>query len=306
VRYHTVCSRHWGIHTVGPLRLVTGDVLGLFRVVVGDGRVEPFALFPRVAEMPSLARLGGRPSLSPQDHAEARPGQGALTLGVRDYRAGDDVRRLHWPAFARRGTPAVRELDRDLVPYFTLFLDLERRHRAGTGRKSTLEYLVRAAASIVWSSVRRGDLTQVFGHGAEELAVPPGGGEGHLARALYELIRVRQEGPVPVLDLVERHRAHLPAGSTAVVLSGGTDLDLVRLSELLDDARARRVRLAVLAVDAETFAGIERWPSPPAAILERRQALLGVLRGHGAPGAVLTAEDDLLRELARPDLLDVA
>jgi uncharacterized protein (DUF58 family) len=306
VRYETACSRRWGIHTVGPLRVVSGDALGLYRITVSDDHVEPFALFPRVAEMPSLARLGGRSSLSPEDHAESRPGQGALTLGVRDYRAGDEVRRVHWPAFARRGAPAVRELERDLVPYFTLFLDLEKRHRAGTGRKSTLEYLVRTAASIVWSSVRRGDLTQVFAHGAEELAVPPGSGEGHLARALYELIRVRQEGETPVLDLLEQHRAHLPPGSTAALLAGTTTLDLERLSELLDDTRARRVRLAVIAVDADTFAGIERWPSPPEVIADRRQALLGLLRAHGAPGVVLTAEDDLMRELARADFLDVA
>jgi len=31
LRYRTACSRRWGIYTVGPLRLTTGDPFGLFR-----------------------------------------------------------------------------------------------------------------------------------------------------------------------------------------------------------------------------------------------------------------------------------
>src|SRR5689334_16894237 len=122
LRYRTTCSRRWGIYTVGPLRLTTGDPFGLFRVVVPLAAPAPFAVFPRLVEMTALFRLGGAPSLAPQERGETRAGQGALVLGVRDYRAGDDVRRMHWPAFARRGSPAVRELERDLLPYLTLFL----------------------------------------------------------------------------------------------------------------------------------------------------------------------------------------
>ena len=105
LRYRTACSRRWGIYTVGPLRLTTGDPFGLFRVVVHLAPPAPFAVFPRLVEMTALFRLGGAPSLAPQERAEARAGQGALVLGVRDYRSGDDVRRMHWPAFARRGFP---------------------------------------------------------------------------------------------------------------------------------------------------------------------------------------------------------
>ena len=304
LRYRTACSRRWGIYTVGPLRLTTGDPFGLFRAVVPLSPPAPFAVFPRLVEMPALFRLGGAPSLAPQERAEARAGQGALVLGVRDYRAGDDVRRMHWPAFARRGSPAVRELERDLLPYLTLFLDLAKRHRAGTGLKSTIEYLVRTAASVLWSASRRGDLAQLFAEGATTTFVPPGRGVAHLADALYELIRVRQEGAVDLLDLVERHAPHVPTRSTAVILSGSTALDEARLGPLLDALAARRVAVVVLAVEADSFLPIDRLAASADAMRLRRRALLGMLRDRDVSGAVLGSEDDLPATLLRADLLD--
>ena len=304
LRYRTICSRRWGVYTVGPLRLTVGDPLGLFRVVVGAAPPEPFPVFPRLVEMPALGRLGGAPSLTAEERAEARPGQGALVLGVRDYRPGDDVRRMHWPAFARRGSPAVRELERDLLPYLTLFLDLEKRNRAGTGLKSTMEYLVRTAASILWSASRRGDLAQLFAAGATEVFVSPGRGTAHLAHALYELIGSRQEGSTGLLDLVDRHRAHVPSRSTVVVLSGTTALDLDRLAADLDAFAARDVRAAVVAVEADSFLPIDRLASSAAAARGRGEALLARVREREALARVIGAYDDLPVTLSRADLFD--
>jgi len=304
LRYRTACSRRWGIYTVGPLRLTTGDPFGLFRVVAHLVPPSPFAVFPRLVEMTALSRLGGAPSLAAQETAEARAGQGALVLGVRDYRAGDDVRRMHWPAFARRGAPAVRELERDLLPYLTLFLDLAKRHRAGTGLKSTIEYLVRTAASVLWSASRRGDLAQLFAEGAATTFVPPGRGVAHLGDALYELIRVRQEGSIDILSLVERHGPHVPSRSIAVILSGTTALDLERLGPRLDAFAARRVAVAVLAVEADSFLPIDRLASSVEAMSARRLTLLSFLRDRDVAGTVLTSDDDLPAMLVRADLLD--
>ena len=234
--YRIACSRSWGLYTVGPLSLAASDPLGLFRAEKRVPQVEPFAVFPRVYPVHGLARLGARPSLAPQDLTTSRPGQSLAYMGVREYRPGDEVRRIHWPATARRGAPAVKEFEVDLVPYFTLFVDLDRAHRAGTGLKCTLEYVVRAAASLLWSAVRRGDTVQMFGEGASSLFVPPGAGELHLTHCLFELIRVRQEGR-PLLELLEQHRLQVPSGSTVALLSGTTALDAARLGPLLDAFR---------------------------------------------------------------------
>lgn len=304
--YRTQCSRAWGIHAVGPMRLATSDPFGLFHAERSWPEVAPFAVFPRVWPVAGLERLGARPSLSPQEITSARPGQSLAYLGVRDYRPGDDIRRIHWPATARRGSPAVKEHEVDLVPYFTLLLDLDRAHRAGTGLKSTLEYLVRTSACLVWTAARRGDLVQVLGEGRRSLVVPPGAGTLHATHALYELIHVQQDGRVPLLELVEQHRTHLPPGSTAALLAGTLFLDLERLEETLASLQAGGVRPVVLLVNKDSFLPIERRAAPREQTAEQSRALVSLLRARRVPGAVLSAEEELEDALARPDLFGEA
>jgi uncharacterized protein (DUF58 family) len=292
------------VHLVGPLAVSASDPLGLFspRRVFPD--IEPFDLFPRVHAVAGLDRLGSRQSFVSQELTTSRAGQSATYLGVRDYRPGDDVRRIHWRATARRGEPAVKELELDLSPYFTLFLDLERAHRAGTGEKSTLEYVVRTAASLLASAARRGDVVQVFGEFSRPLFVPPGRGELHLAHALDQIIRVRQDGRASLLEVVERERASLPAGSTAALLSASAFLDLERLAEAFGALRAQRLQPLLVAVDKDSFLQIDRPSRPPAEVETRLQKLHAVAHSHAVPVAVLTAEQELEAEISRPGWLE--
>jgi len=306
LRYRTFCSRPWGVYTVGPLTLGMSDPLGLFHAQRTAGSLGVFAVFPQVHEMAGLERLGARPSLAPEETTAGRSGQGALYLGVRDYRPGDDLRRIHWPATARRGAPAVKEHEVDLAPHFTLFLDLDHAHRAGTGKKSTLEYVVRAAAALLWSASRRGYAVQLVAEGARPLFVAPGRGEEHLTHCLYELIRLRQDGTTPLLEVVERHRPHLQPGTTAAILSGTISVELVSLEELLEAFQTRGVRPLLLFVNSDSFAPIDRWALPPKKARQRCEEIGSLMRSRGVPGAILDAGQDLAEELARPDLfLDV-
>jgi uncharacterized protein (DUF58 family) len=302
LRYRTFCSRAWGLYLVGPLSLSTSDPLGLFRAERGAGGIGTFAVFPQVQEMAGLERLGARPSLAPEETTAGRSGQSALYLGVRDYRPGDDLRRIHWPATARRGAPVVREHEMDLAPHFTLFLDLHRAHRAGTGKKSTLEYVVRAAAALLWSASRHGYAVQLVAEGAQPVFVAAGRGEEHLAHCLYELIRLRQDGTTPLLDVVERHRPHLQPGSTAALLNGTISLDTTALEELIEALAMRGVRPLLLFVNSDSFAAIDRWALPAKKARERCEEIRALLRSRGVPGAILDAEQELGTELSRQDL----
>lgn len=304
--YRALCSRSFGEYRVGPLLLAAADPLGLFRASRLVPQMETFTVFPRLLPVAGLERLGALQSHAPESLALARPGQSFGYLGVREYRSGDEARRIHWRASARRPALATKEFETDLQPYFTLLLDLDRAGRGGTGRRSTLEYLVRTAVSLVSHAARRGDLVQVIAEGAKPMLVPPGRGELHATFALLELVRCRQDGRSPLLDVVDRHREHLPPGSTAVLLCTSAGLDAERLAGTAAALQAGRVRPAVLLVNEASFAAIERLQPPPERARERLAGLLLALRERGVPAAVLEAQQDLAAELGREDLLGVA
>jgi len=214
-------------------------------------------------------------------------------MGVREYRPGDDLRRVHWPATARRGTLMVKEVEVDLAPYFSVFIDLDRRHRAGMGRKSTLEYVLRTAASVIWSAVRSGGFVQVAGMGAKALHVPPGRGENHLTFALYELIHAGLDGTVPLPEVLLQNLPYVPAGSTVVLVSGTVFLDLAATGDIVEALRSRGARVAVFLVNNFSFPAIAGWPPPRVEVMEKTREVVFFLRSRGVPVRVLEESDDL-------------
>jgi uncharacterized protein (DUF58 family) len=296
-------ARQWGLYTVGPISVGRFDPLGLFFASRRVERLDPFEVFPRAAKVEAVALLGGRAAVAARDVTAAAAGQSLLFRGVRDFVAGDDVRRIHWPATARRGTPMVREHERDLQPVFTLFLDLERRGRAGLGRKSTLEYLVRVGASLLWTAHRRGDAFGLVAESDRPLVVPPAQGEAHLAAALHELVVAKQTGTRPLAEVVERHREFTPPGAAAALLLSTTDVDVGALATTIASLRASAVRSLVVVVDALAFPPIDRPPTPAEVVRERRTTLLERLVALDVPSALLGPDDTPEERLVHPDFL---
>jgi uncharacterized protein (DUF58 family) len=299
--YRTFVARQWGVYTVGPLSVGRQDPLGLFLARRKLTRLDPFEVFPKAVEVEALSASGGRSRVVPRDVTAPAAGQSLLFRGVREFQAGDDVRRIHWPATARRGTPMVREHERDLQPVFTLFLDLDRRGRAGLGRKSALEYLVRVGASILWTAHRRGDAFALAAQADEPFVLLPAVGEGHLATALHHLVIARQSGRVPLLDVVEQHRDLTPPGATAALLASTTEMDLDQLERTLDALRATAARPLVVVVDSLAFPPVDRPPTPAEVARELRTALGERLRSLDVPAAILGPDDTPEDALRRPD-----
>jgi uncharacterized protein (DUF58 family) len=200
----------------------------------------------------------------------------------------------------------VRENERDLQPVFMLFLDLERRGRAGLGRKSTLEYLVRVGASFLWTAHRRGDAFGVVAESDRLLVVPAAQGEAHLAAALHQLVIAKQTGTRPLAEVVARNREFAPPGAAAALLLSTTEVDLEALAEAIGSLRATAAHPIVVAVDALAFPPVDRAPTPIETVRSRRAALVDLLTELDIPSAVLGPDDTPEDQLVRPDFLDLS
>ena len=107
---------------------------------------------------------------------------------------------------------------------------------------------------------------------------------------------------MPLLELVERHRMHVPSGSTAALLSGTIFLDLAGLEETLAALQARGVRPVALLVNKDSFLPIDRRAVPREEAAEQARAVTSLLRARAVPGAILSADGDLETDLGRSDL----
>jgi uncharacterized protein (DUF58 family) len=154
VRGWATTSFHWqftpkcrGEYPIEQPSIATGFPFGLWhakRTVHVENR-----LLVRPATFP----LSSVPQTEGSDYtgsclSEVRAGDAGDVLGVRPYRRGDSLRRIHWAHTARLGRLIVCERQSPTRPTAQIVLDAEATIHCGSGPDSSLQWATRIAASL--------------------------------------------------------------------------------------------------------------------------------------------------------------
>src|SRR4051794_35382766 len=206
-------SLHYGVHgdrrgrhVLGPLGLRLVDPFGLVeRRATGTDTVQ-LLVVPRVQELGPEGPAGGHGG-GGEGSRRTIAVQGEDDVSTREYRHGDDLRKVHWRATARTGELMVRLEERPWRAPATLFLHTRARAPpaapppppgtvtgpAGDDRPppDSLEWLVEAAASIGTVLAHRGAVLRTVTDGGE---LVPGSGRGGLTAGSL-LDRLATVGP---------------------------------------------------------------------------------------------------------------
>jgi uncharacterized protein (DUF58 family) len=146
--YSIGCSRR-GAYQVGPLVAVAGDPIGLTQreTVV----CEPFELLVH----PEVERVSGRPLTRQYEDPPMRPPvskpwpSGMELYGMREFRPGDNIRRIVWRATARTGKLMIWEAEQGITDRILVVLDTDRGHHSRDGEHSeSFETAVKIVASL--------------------------------------------------------------------------------------------------------------------------------------------------------------
>ena len=218
-----VCERR-GVFRVGPWDLEMGDPFGLFRVTQHHAETTTLMVYPRAAHIPQLELPRGR--AGSRAFSFERVAQETITVGgVRDYVAGDSLRRIHWPVTAHRDRLTVREFDREPTGDLWLVVDMDSGVQAGHGSEATQEYAVVLAASLAARYAREGERRGIglVASGRNPAFLPPARGQAQLWRILRALAEVEPGGDTPLASVLDRLLHSLGSGRTAVVITPSQD-----------------------------------------------------------------------------------
>lgn len=144
-----------GRFEIGPMSVRVSDPFGLVELGRSFRTTVPLTVTPRTVRLPNIP-LGGAWTGSGDNRPRAFATGSAEDVTVREYRRGDDLRRVHWHSSARVGELMVRREEQPWQSRATLFLDNRLRSHRGQGIASSLEAAVSAAASIAVHLSHRG------------------------------------------------------------------------------------------------------------------------------------------------------
>ncbi len=273
-------ARTWltvrGGFRLGPTRITSGDPFGIFRVsrvipasksLVVLPMMFPINEFPSPPGMLPGGRVIRRKSIDVTPHAS----------GVREYVAGDPMKRIHWPTSIRRERLMVKEFEQDPQAEVWLFLDMHKNVHVSRSagdldehpvddlmllrrRKlklpfSTLEYSVTITASLAHYFLgQRRSVGLVTASEKEYKAIPAERSERQEVKILEELAFLRAESTFTLPGLVTAQMGQLPQGSSAILVTPmiGSELLLA-----VDSLQRRNLRAVVVLLMTQSFGGSE-------------------------------------------------
>lgn len=147
-----------GHYRSGPLRVRLTDPFGLIEATRSFATRTPFVVTPAVDPLPA-AQPPYSLDVGENVGSHSIGSHGADDASTREYRHGDDLRKIHWRSTARTGALMVRHEERPWQGHTSLLLDLravahdaspsDTEHR-GTDARDTnsMEWAISAVASI--------------------------------------------------------------------------------------------------------------------------------------------------------------
>jgi uncharacterized protein (DUF58 family) len=136
-----------GRYTVGPLVVRLSDPFGLAQVTSELAGTSEVIVHPHVEAL-SPPSLGGELASASTTRVRHLFSQGDEFYTTRDYRDGDDLRKVHWRSSAKRGQLMIRQEERPWQARALIALDLRRGAHRGHGGQASFERIVSIAASI--------------------------------------------------------------------------------------------------------------------------------------------------------------
>ena len=260
-----------GLFRLGPTRLISGDIFGLFRATreflsSTDLLVVPF--------MVDLAAFPAPHGILPGGKAVRRKTVNVTpyAAGVREYIPGDSLNRIHWPTTVRRDRLMVKEFDEDPQAEVWIFIDaqdtvqvvLPEEIPAVKGEfawllmrkaeiklpSSTIEYSVSIAASIANYFINSGQEVGLASVGQVFTILTAEKGERQMGKILETLALLQPGGDLPFLGLITAQENHLPKGSTVVMITPSTDHGVALAA---NELALRGMHPVVILIDPSTF-----------------------------------------------------
>lgn len=263
----TLLLRRRGWYAWKPLRVCSGYPFGLFKSSLRCESAQAFLVYPALGRLNRgrfrqfLAQVA--PSMG-DTNQRARFHRAAQNdfHGLRDYRAGDSPRWIHWRSSARRRSLMVREFEE--TPSDHLILVIEPWTAGAAADAEALETAVALAATICWEWCRQKGDRFVLAVAAPEAPIVLEGVTGReFARLALECLALLAGAETPDVDgTIERLAdARLPAAPIVVLTTRPSDL-ATRLS--------RRLRRPVSSLNVAELPSYDFFERPDAGLIPKQ------------------------------------
>lgn len=241
------------------------------------------AVLPRPGRMWDWEAPGGRRHSAIGVETPDRSGASQEFYAVREYRAGDPLRHVHWKLTARSGKLMVREFQTTSSLEVEVIPNASAGDYRGPAAAEMLEGVVALTATLCAELLRRGFYVRLWSAGQELRSTTLDCGPAHVKRLLVELARLEANRTEPYAELLERVAAHFVPRAAVVAVTP---------YHVLPDVAAVVSRLAAGLHVPQLMVLEPPSTQQPEGVFAPEASVLAAIARSGSPGYRFRADDD--------------
>jgi len=261
-RSYELLFRQRGIYPVGPLRLISGDLFGMYENIRDFPNEEYLTVFPEILPLSALKLRAEDPfgDRRAQRRIFEDPNQ---VIGVRDYHPEDGFRKVHWPATARTGVLQARIYQPVSSQMMVVCLNVATTAHFWDGViTEMLEQLIKVAATLVYQGMQSGYAVGLISngylsHAGQPFRVSPGRTPAQLARLLQTLAGLTPLTTSSFEQYLMKSTSSLPYGATLVIVTALVTSDLAETLVRLERYRKHMTLISLEETPPPEIRGIQ-------------------------------------------------
>jgi len=224
IKHGCICEQR-GRYILGPTTISFFGFLGFFYIQRVQEAGKVIYVYPKtfnVVRTPSLTR-GHLPWFGLETIFAS--GEEHEFFGLREYKKGDSLKRIHWFTVAKKNKLVVREFQRCSFYQVTIIFSLNKKENFGTGKESVSEYIIKTAASLTKYFIERNICTGVLAHAGRIVHFPFNKGEDYLEEIFKFYAEAKAESELTMVEFLQEYYQLIPPHSTLFILLTENNLE---------------------------------------------------------------------------------
>lgn len=217
IQYVARCAMGRGKYKIGPMELALTDPLGIWIKSKEIPILHEILVLPSVVKLNSVSPGGRQQMTFNGSRKRQKVGLSSDFCGIREYRHGDNLRHIHWPATAKASKLIIREFEQITTSRITIVLDLYRKSLQGF-RPTNLDYAIKIAASIGKYAVDNSYEFRILAQGKEIHNAPHGKNNAYMNWMLEKMALMKPVGEKNLLELLAEQTHLIKRGEEVIVI----------------------------------------------------------------------------------------
>lgn len=224
--YELFCRKR-GKYFLGPVNIYFFDILGMISFKRQYSIYSTLYVYPKtfgISRFPPLKR-GNLPWFGVETRRTS--GDEDEFFGLREYKQGDPIKKIHWFSTAKKGKLIVKEFQKISFYRASILFALNKEENIGTAEESVGEYIIRIASSLAKYLIEKDVSLELMAHAEQLYHFSSNKGTQYLEELMEFFASTKIESRLKINHVIQQFTLYATPNSTLIIITTEKNLEII-------------------------------------------------------------------------------